>query len=126
MRLILDMNLSLRWVTCFRDNGIEAQHWSSVGSATTPDRKIMDYAKTHDMVVVTHDLDFGAILASNRRRQAQCRPDEGHRHFARDDWKAPCAALKVNEVDLSAGALLTIGVTRNRVRLLPLVESGDH
>jgi len=45
MELLVDMNLSLRWVTLLADTGIEVLHWSEVGAANAPDSKIMAFAK---------------------------------------------------------------------------------
>lgn len=64
MKLLIDMNLSPRWVDILLDAGIESVHWSTVGAPTAPDADIMAFAKTYDYVVLTHDLDFGAILAA--------------------------------------------------------------
>ena len=44
--------------------GIEAAHWASVGEPDALDTDIMAYAAAGDYVVLTHDLDFGAILAA--------------------------------------------------------------
>ena len=64
MKLLVDMNLSPRWVGLLADAGIDAQHWSTLGAGNAPDSEIMAYAKADDCVVLTHDLDFGAILAA--------------------------------------------------------------
>ena len=37
MKIIIDMNLSPLWVIYFLENGVEAQHWSSVGNPNDPD-----------------------------------------------------------------------------------------
>lgn len=37
-----------------------------IGAANAPDKAIVDYAKAQGLVVLTHDLDFGAILAATR------------------------------------------------------------
>lgn len=31
MKILIDMNLSPSWVTVFRQHGVHAEHWSSVG-----------------------------------------------------------------------------------------------
>lgn len=64
MKLLVDMNLSPRWVGVLAAADIEAAHWSTLGANNAPDVFIMAYARTHDFVVLTHDLDFGAILAA--------------------------------------------------------------
>jgi predicted nuclease of predicted toxin-antitoxin system len=63
MKLLVDMNLSPRWVAVLADAGVEAAHWSTLGTSNAPDLEIMAYAKADDYIVLTHDLDFSAILA---------------------------------------------------------------
>lgn len=63
MKILIDMNLSPRWVELFDGAGIESSHWSTLGATNAPDKEIMNYAKANDGVVLTHDLDFSAILA---------------------------------------------------------------
>ncbi|MDR2574556.1 MAG: DUF5615 family PIN-like protein [Desulfovibrio sp.] len=69
MKLLLDMNIALRWVEFFRTHGMEAVHWSSVGEPNAPDREIMAFARDGGYIVFTHDLDFSAILAPSRPAQ---------------------------------------------------------
>lgn len=64
-RLLVDMNLSPRWCDALRHRGIEARHWCECGAATAPDREIMAFAASGGWIVLTHDLDFGAILAAS-------------------------------------------------------------
>lgn len=66
MKVLVDMNLSPRWVKLLADADIEAMHWSSIGAANTRDVDIMDFARMKGYVVLTHDLDFGAILAATQ------------------------------------------------------------
>jgi predicted nuclease of predicted toxin-antitoxin system len=66
MKLLVDMNLSPRWVGALTGAGIEAVHWSTVGTTNAPDAQIMAYALANDFVVLTHDLDFSAILAATQ------------------------------------------------------------
>jgi predicted nuclease of predicted toxin-antitoxin system len=63
MKLIIDMNLSPRWVDFFTASNIEAVHWPAIGAADAADSEIMAYAASGGFTVFTHDLDFGAILA---------------------------------------------------------------
>ncbi len=66
MKLLIDMNLSPRWVNLLTDAGIDATHWSTLGSTNAPDVEIVAFARTNGYVVLTHDLDFGAILAATQ------------------------------------------------------------
>lgn len=74
MKLLVDMNLSPRWIPLLTNGGWEAVHWSNVGKGNAPDSEIMAYAAQHDYVVLTHDMDFSAILAATHvTNQAQCK-----------------------------------------------------
>jgi predicted nuclease of predicted toxin-antitoxin system len=66
MKLLVDMNLSPRWVKLLADADIEAAHWSSIGAANAQDVDIMGFTRVNGYVVLTHDLDFGAILAATQ------------------------------------------------------------
>ncbi|HEX4596820.1 MAG TPA: DUF5615 family PIN-like protein [Burkholderiaceae bacterium] len=44
MKLLVDMNLSPRWVDMLTDAGIQAVHWTVVGAKNASDAEIMAYA----------------------------------------------------------------------------------
>jgi Domain of unknown function (DUF5615) len=67
MKFLLDMNLPPRWAQFFSDHGFKCVHWSNVGEYTAKDSVIMAYALEHGYTVLTHDLDFGALLAAALR-----------------------------------------------------------
>ena len=50
MKLLVDMNLSPRWVEALRSAGIEARHWSTVGDGRASDTEIFAWARRHDGV----------------------------------------------------------------------------
>ena len=120
MKLLVDMNLSPRWTEVLRGLGIEALHWSSVGPGNAPDRALFDYAAKHDLIILTHNLDFAAILASGggakpsvvQLRGGDLRPEAAAASLA--------AALLQVATELAAGALVTIDARRTRLRVLPL------
>lgn len=64
MKLPVDMNLSPAWIDLLAGAGIQAEHWSAIGAANAPDSEIMAHASANGYVVLTHDLDFSAILAA--------------------------------------------------------------
>lgn len=74
MKLLVDMNLSPRWIGVLEDAGFEARHWSTLGANNAPDAEIMAYASANDYVVLTHDMDFSAILAApTAKSPASCK-----------------------------------------------------
>jgi predicted nuclease of predicted toxin-antitoxin system len=120
VRLLIDMNLSPRWVKFLNDADIEATHWSMCGAANAPDAEIMAYARANDFVVLTNDLDFSAILAVTNGEKpsvVQIRSEDLNPNFI---GQAVIDALKQMTPELEQGALLTIDVARTRLRLLPL------
>jgi predicted nuclease of predicted toxin-antitoxin system len=66
MKLLVDMNLSPRWVKTLIGAEIEASHWPSLGPANASYADIMTFARTNGYVVLTHDLDFSALLAATQ------------------------------------------------------------
>lgn len=120
MKLLVDMNLSPRWVNLLADAGIEAAHWSTLGMADAPDAEIMAYARANDYIVLTHDLDFGAILAvthGNKPSVAQIRAEDVSPDVI---GKSVIDTLRDMAAELDEGALVTIDPSRARLRLLPL------
>ena len=63
MKIVIDMNLSPEWEDVFHLSPHAATHWSRVGALDAPDEEILSWARAHEHIVLTHDLDFGAILA---------------------------------------------------------------
>jgi predicted nuclease of predicted toxin-antitoxin system len=119
MKILVDMNLSPRWVDFFTTNGIEALHWSSVGPANATDTGIMAYAVSNDYVVFTHDLDFGAILAATHGKK----PSVIQIRSA-DIYPGKTAIPVINILqqlasEITKGALVTISSNKSRIRTLP-------
>ena len=120
MKLIVDMNLSPRWVGVLADAGVEAAHWSTLGAKNAPDVQIMAYARMNDYVVLTHDLDFSAILAATHGEKpsvVQIRADDVSPDVI---GKQVITALRQMASELEEGALITIDPSRTRLRVLPL------
>lgn len=120
MKVLVDMNLSPRWVNALADAGIEALHWSTIGMANAPDSEIMAYASKYDFVVLTHDLDFSAILAATHGEKpsvVQVRAENVSPELFADQV---VSALRQAESELEEGALVTVDPKRTRLRILPL------
>ncbi|MBI5178756.1 MAG: DUF5615 family PIN-like protein [Nitrospinae bacterium] len=120
MKLLVDMNLSPRWAGLLTFSGLQAILGSSVGPAQAPDSEIMTYAAKNGFVILTHDLDFSAILAVTHGEKpsvVQLRADDVSPDII---GTRVIDALRQMESELEAGALLTIEPERNRLRLLPL------
>ena len=122
MKLLVDMNLSPRWVDALVAEGIEAVHWSTVGRATAPDVEIMGYARLHGFVVLTHDLDFSAILAATGGEGPSVIQIRAEDISPEALCGAVARSLRQMAAELESGVLLTIDSKRTRLRILPLLR----
>jgi predicted nuclease of predicted toxin-antitoxin system len=120
MKFIVDMNLSPAWATSLTNAGWEAKHWSEIGRADASDQEILEYALTNEFVVLTHDLDFGTILARTQGNKPSVVQIRAMDISPEAISKRTLAALRHVQSELEAGALLTIEADRSRVRSLPL------
>ena len=80
----------------------------------------MAFAAANDYVVLTHDLDFSAILAAthgDKPSVVQIRAENVSQDII---VKQVIAAIRQMESELEEGALLTVDPGRTRLRLLPL------
>jgi len=48
MKILIDMNLSPRWVNFLVAAGFETVHWSQIGAANAPDSEVMKWAADHN------------------------------------------------------------------------------
>ncbi len=119
MKLLVDMNLSPRWIAFLRGAGWEATHWSAVGKAEASDSEIMTYAAVNNYVVLTNDLDFAAILAASRQKKPSVAQIRAQDLSPIVIGSQIVAALRHVQKELEAGALLTIESDRTRLRVLP-------
>lgn len=80
----------------------------------------MAYAVVNDCILLTHDLDFSAILAVTQGEKPSVV------QIRAEDVSPPAigtqviAALTQMKTELATGALLTIDPSRTRLNLLPL------
>lgn len=124
MKLLVDMNLSPRWVRVLGDAGFKTAHWSTLGAHNAPDSEIMAYAKVNDYVVLTHDLDFGAILAATHGEKpsvVQIRAEDVSPDVI---GIQVVAALRQMTSELEEGVLLTVDPNRTRLSVLSLRPRG--
>ena len=119
MKLLVDMNLAPSWVGVLVDAGIDAAHWSTLGAGNATDSEIMAYAKVNDCIVLTHDLDFGAILAANHGKKPSVVQIRAEDVSPQAIGNYVIAALRQMATELDEGALLTIDTNRTRLRVLP-------
>ena len=121
MRLLIDMNLTPRWVPFLEDAAHDATHWSSVGPGSAKDTEICEYARQWGFVIVTNDLDFPQILAHTRHSAPSVVLLRGEPLVPEVRGPALLGALQDCELELNEGAIVTLDWSdKPRARVLPL------
>ncbi len=120
MKILIDVNLSPRWVEILSNHDFEAVHWTSIGDPRAPDAVLLGWAKENGAVVFTHDLDFGAILAATGGSAPSVIQLRAQDLLAAQMAEVVVVALEEFDSQLRSGALVVIDAQARRVRLLPL------
>ena len=66
MKFLIDRNLSPRWIEFLQAEGWDSMHSSRFGRAVATDQELTEWARRKRRIVLTYDLDFGAMLAATR------------------------------------------------------------
>jgi len=120
MRFLADAGISPKTVDFLRRAGHDAVHVRELAMQRAGDRAIVDRARSEGRVLLTFDLDFGAILAIgvvNRPsavifRLTDERADAVNRRLQ--------SVLAEQAAALESGALVLVEDTRYRLRPLPI------
>jgi len=120
LRFLLNMNLPRELGRRLSSSGHACRHAGDVGLSAAADERIVAEAKRTREVIITHDLDYGTILAFSGEdapsviiiRMAKSHPD---RLLARLS-----AVLPEVERALAQGAIVVLEDAAARVRRLPI------
>jgi predicted nuclease of predicted toxin-antitoxin system len=123
MKIIVDVNLAVRWATMLSSRGIEAVHWTAIGAANAQDIEIMAYARQNGYSVFTNDLDFSAILVSTHASSPsviQIRADDTRPEAHLD--RIAEIFIKYSDA-IEQGTIITIDPFKTRMHILPFSVS---
>ena len=106
----------------FRTHGIDAVHWSEIGTYSATDREILAWARKNQCVIFTNDLDFGAIIAATgadfpsvmQLRDLDITPS--------NNAEILIDVINRYSEQLGNGAIVSVDAKRSRVRILPVSE----
>ena len=120
MKLLIDMNLSPRLANLLTNAEHQAVYWGTIGKPNAEDSEILTWAKNNEYILLTNDLDFGAILASTGLESPSV--IQIRRRNVMPETIAPLILRTVETfaAELHAGALIVVDEYRHRVRLLPM------
>ena len=121
MNYVVDANLSPRLAALLRDAGHDAVHVRDIGLRTASDDEIIDYAISADRIIISHDTDFGTLLAYRELSKPsfiliRSSDPVDVDHQAR----LIVANLDAMSDDLETGAIAVFARGRLRIRRLPL------
>ena len=120
MKLLLDMNMPPKLVGELASKGINAVHWYSVGAPDASDAEIISHAKDNDYVVVTHDLDFSAILSVTHGVKPSVIQIRAQGIDFEQVAMLIATAVSYYADDILHGAILSLDTDRARLHILPL------
>lgn len=120
MRFLADAGISPRTVEFLRQRGHNAVHVRELAMQRASDRLIAEKARSDERILLTFDLDFGAILALGVVdrpsavifRLGDERADSVNRRLE--------AVISEQAAALQSGALILVEDARYRIRSLPI------
>jgi predicted nuclease of predicted toxin-antitoxin system len=120
MKFLLDMGLARSTAEFLRRHGHDAVHLREQGLQQFVDWRIVEKARAEERVILTHDLDFGRIIALSRQRLPSMVL------FRLSDMRPSAVNAYLSEVlqhaatELKDGALISVSDRAIRVRKLPI------
>ncbi len=125
MKFLLDMGLARSTANFLRDRGHDAVHLREQGLQRLSDDAIIGKARVEGRVILTHDLDFGRIVALSQShvpsvitfRLNDMRPGEVNRYLTH--------TLARFAEELEAGALVSVNERAIRARPLPVEDTNS-
>jgi predicted nuclease of predicted toxin-antitoxin system len=120
VNLLLDMNLSPVLARLLSSHGHDVVHWSEVGDSRATDVTILAWASEQGRVLVTHDLDFGAVLADTEALGPSVIQIRVQDLLAPETAGTIASTIEVASPAIRRGAIVTIHEDRSRIRILPL------
>ena len=123
MNFLADMGISPGVVAFLKDLGYDAVHLHDQGLDRASDQAILEKAQNEGRVVLTHDLDFGELMAASGAalpsviifRLRNMHPENVNRYLRE-------IVLQHREA-LEKGAILSVTEGQVRVRALPVEKS---
>jgi predicted nuclease of predicted toxin-antitoxin system len=125
MKFLADMGISPKTVGFLMERGYDTIHLYSEGLERLSDSDILAKALREERIVLTHDLDFGELVAASGSklpsvitfRLRNMHPERVNRHMSEIVGK--------HEDVLEQGAAISVTEGKLRVRLLPIKENSE-
>ena len=120
MKFLADMGISPKTVVFLKQIGFDAKHLHEENLDTLADNLILEKAHREHRVILTHDLDFGELVAASGDnlpsviifRLRNMRPENVNRHIE--------SIVLNHKPELDAGAIISVTEGQIRIRMLPV------
>jgi predicted nuclease of predicted toxin-antitoxin system len=122
MKFILDENMPPSLVSKLKSLGYETYHVNEIGFSNTADSKITELAKRENSIIITHDTDFGTIMALNGDNKPSIILFRWQIISVNSLFLFLEEYLPQLELDLEKGSFIVVDDNKIRVRTLPLVK----
>lgn len=120
MRWLLNMNIPRRLKPLLESAGHPCRHAGDIGLERADDWDILEEAARQGEVILTHDLDYGRLLAFTRAAKPSVVIIRLSHPYPQLILRRLLAAWPLIEPPLTNGAVVVIEDTTVRIRLLPL------
>lgn len=120
MRFLGDVGISPRSIEHLRDQGHDAAHLHALGLERLSDSEILQLAVNENRIVLTHDLDFGELVAASGSRVPSVVVFRLRRMQANRVSYYLDLVLERYRQALLDGAILSVTEGQIRVRRLPV------
>ena len=120
MKFLLDMGLAQSTARFLDEVGHDAVHLRDQGLQRLPDEEIIIKAHVEDRVILTHDLDFGRLMALSGKRLPSVITFRLQRMHAANVNRFLQIVLDRHMAQLIQGALISVNEEAIRVRVLPV------
>lgn len=123
MKFLLNMNVPPSLGKKLAEQGHEYRHVRDIGMAAADDRRITQEAQTQHEIIVTHDLDYGALLAFSGAASPSVIIFRLRNVHPQHLFSRMMRVWSEIAEPLSEGALVVIEDAVLRIRKLPIVAS---
>ncbi len=101
-------------------NGYDAVHWTEIGDPRAMDDQIARWCAEHGAAIITHDLDFGDLLAASGGSGPSVIIVREQSTDPSDIFMLLRNALEQFADDLNRGCLISLNADSARTRSLPI------
>ena len=122
MKFLLNMNVPRKLGRRLISEGHECRHASDIGIAQVSDLVILKKARENEEIIVTHDLDYGNLLAFSGEMKPSVIIFRVRNTHADSLFIQIIAAWDEIERPLLEGAVVTFEDAALRIRKLPILE----